>query len=160
MIKFQLVLATLEVVAASPLEAQPSWRPEGVPPLTGAAVARAVEGNGSQWSIAVTMPRDTWREVQIVMPKLNWPEPIWEDVRPGIREGTMTLPMGDDSMPALCAVVDMNGKRLGHDQIMQQLKTKTPVLVSVTGQVPHACYRRLLSEYKGKYGPHLGIEHT
>jgi hypothetical protein len=137
-----VVIASLVASGLSPAAAQ-NRLPEGVPPLTGAAVARAVEGDGSQWSIAVTLPRDTWREVQIVMPKLNWPEPIWEEVRPGIREGTMTLPMGDDSMPALCAVVDMNGKRLGHDQIMQQLKTKTPVLVSVTGQVPHACYRRL-----------------
>jgi hypothetical protein len=134
------VMAVLTASGTS-IAAESSRLPEGVPPVTGAAVARAVQGDGSQWTIAVTLPRDTWREIQVVMPKMTWPEPKWEQVRPGVREGTMTL-IGD-SVPACFRVVDMNGKEPGRDQVLEQLKSKTPVLVSASGQMPHACYLRL-----------------
>jgi hypothetical protein len=140
--RYFYVIAVLSASSTS-LAAEPSWLPEGVPPLTGTAVARAVEGDDSQWMIAVTMPRDTWREILVVMPKLESPEPTWKEVSPGIREGTMTLPMGDDSTPTLCRVIDMNGKKPSDDQILQQLKTKQPILVSATGQIPDARYLRL-----------------
>mgnify|MGYP001587151686 CR=1 FL=1 len=123
--------------------AESSPLPVGIPPLTGTAIARATDGEDSKsdWTIALTLPRDTWREIQFVMPRLDWPEPTWEKVRPGVRDGTMTL-VGD-SMPTHFSVVDMKGKELGRDQIIEQLKTKQPVLVSASGRMPHACYLQL-----------------
>jgi hypothetical protein len=75
------------------------------------------------------------------MPKLDWPEPTWEEVRPGFREGTMNL-VGD-SMPPWFRVVDMNGKELGRDQILELFKTKQTVLVSASGRMPRSCCLQL-----------------
>ena len=47
------VMAVLTASSTS-LAAEPSRLPEGVPPVTGAAVARAVQGDGSHWTIACT----------------------------------------------------------------------------------------------------------
>lgn len=117
--------------------------PGGIPPLSGKAHARTTDGDDSKsdWTIELTLPEDTWRAIQDVMPKLNWPEPTWKNVRPGIREGTMTL-VGD-STPTWFRVVDMNGKELGRDQIIELLKTKHTVLVSASGRMPHSCYLQL-----------------
>jgi len=122
--------------------------PEGIPPVTGTAVAQIAEGDESEsgWTIALTLPRDTWRAIQVAMPKLEWPEPKWEKVRPGFREGTMTL-VGD-SMPTRFRVVDISGKELAGDQVLQQLNSKTPVLIAASGRMPPACYLGLPTHAK------------
>jgi hypothetical protein len=45
--------------------------------------------------------------------------------------------------PFFCRVTDMSGKELERQQIVEQLRTKQPVLVSVDGRMPDACYLRL-----------------
>ena len=122
-------------------------RPDGVPPLTGEAVVREVEGARSRWSIALTMPSESWRATKGELPKLRWPE-IKQTVRKSsIYEGTMTLPIGDASQ-TFCRVAGMNGKELDRKQIVELLKTKQPVLVSLDGRVPETCYLRLPSPAK------------
>ena len=142
---FQHSFATLFLFATAsiPLAAETPGLPDGIPPLTGHAVVQSNEGDDakSRWTIALTLPRDTWREIQFAMPKLEWPEPKWVQVRPGFREGTMTMP--GDSMPAFFAIVDMNGKQLRSDQALKQLETKKPVLVSASGRIPDACNLQL-----------------
>jgi hypothetical protein len=61
--RLERVTTVIAVLVASgvSLAAEPSCLPEGVPPVTSAAIVRAVEGDSSQSTIALTMPRDTWR---------------------------------------------------------------------------------------------------
>ena len=83
------------------------------------AVARTTDGEDAKagWTIALTLPRDTWRAIEGVMPKLDWPEPTWDEVRPGLREGTVTL--AGDFVPTRCRVVDRQGQELGSDQVLR-----------------------------------------
>lgn len=147
MTMLQHCLASFAVLIASgsSLAAESNWLPVGIPPVMGKAVAEATEGDDSKsgWTIALTLPRDTWREIQVAMPKLDWPVPKWKEVRPGFRDGTMILPMGDHVQPIFCRVVDIGGKELGGEEVLEQLKHQTPVLVSASGKIPHACYLRL-----------------
>ena len=140
-------LASLAVLMVSgiSLAAESNPLPVGIPPMIGKAVAEATQRDDSKsgWTIALTLPRDTWREIHVAMPKLDWPEPNWEEVRPDFRDGTLTLPMGDHVKPTWCRVVDTSGKELGGDQVLTQLKSQMPVLVSASGKLPHACYLRL-----------------
>jgi hypothetical protein len=121
--------------------------PSGVPPLTGMAIAQPTEGDQSHpaWNIALILDKDVWDGVWVAMPKMQWPELKSErdESRPGFRLGTLTLPMGVDSQPAFCRVVGMHGQKLGRDQVLRQLKAKTPVLISVSGKMPDARYLRL-----------------
>jgi hypothetical protein len=138
------VIAVL-VASSVSLAAEPTRLPKGVPPLAGEAVVREIEGDRSrsEWTIALTMRTETWHAIRGEMPDLRWPK-IEETVRSGsVYEGTMTLRMGEQSQPAFCRVVDMSGKELGRDQLVNQLKRKRPVLVAVTGQMPHPCCLRL-----------------
>ena len=71
-------LATCLLLTATTFGAEPPTLPKGIPPLMGKAIAQAKKGDGGGWSIALTLPQDTWREIQSVLPKLEWPEPKWE----------------------------------------------------------------------------------
>jgi hypothetical protein len=138
------------MVSGISLAAESNPLPVGIPPVMGKAVAEATEGDESKsgWTIALTLPRGTWREIQVAMPKLDWPEPNWEEVRPGFRDGTIVLPMGGNVKPAFCRVVDTSGQELDGDQVLTQLKSQAPVLVSASGRIPHACYLRLSTPAK------------
>ena len=96
MLQPRLASLAVLIVSGISLAAESNPLPVGIPPVMGKAVAQATEGDDSKsmWTIALTLPRDTWREIQVAMPKLDWPEPKWEEVRPGYRDATMTLPMG------------------------------------------------------------------
>lgn len=122
--------------------AEPERLPDGIPPLTGEAVVK--HGDGAESTISVTLRRDTWREIRAVLPRLEWPEPTWEQI-PGTqeREGTMTLPLRGDAESPFCRVVGMDGSPVGGDELVEQLEIKQPVLVSASGLMPHPCYLRL-----------------
>lgn len=117
--------------------------PDGLPPLIGSAVVNDLEGDRSEWTIALTLPSSTWSSIKDEMPDLRWPQIVQTLTEASTHEGTMTLPIDDSSQPMHCRIVDTTGKELSPDQVRDQLKTRTPVLVSVTGEMPHACYLHL-----------------
>ncbi|MCF7954812.1 MAG: hypothetical protein K9M75_03320 [Phycisphaerae bacterium] len=118
--------------------AEPNQLPKGLPPLTAKALVSVADEDQSsrEWSISLTMRRENWKAIGGVIPKLNWPEPKKDN----LYDATLTLPMGDDSKPVFCRVVDINGKELGGDQLAKKLKAKKLVHVSVSGKMPESYY--------------------
>jgi hypothetical protein len=138
------VIAVL-VAGSVSLAAEPAQLPKGLPPLSGEAVVEATEREPSKsgWTIALTMRDETWDAIKDVMPEAEWPGITETATHGSIYEGTMKLPISDRSQPVLCRVVNMDGKEIGHAELAKKLKTKKPVLVSVSGQMPAACYLKL-----------------
>jgi hypothetical protein len=120
-----------------------------LPPLTGVAVARALDGQGqgADWTLAVTLRKEVWHAVGQVMRGEGWPEVTWERV-PGstVSLGTMTFTMNGAAGSPLCRVLDLDGRRVGRDRALKDLETETRLLVSVTGRVPERRYRHLPSQ--------------
>jgi hypothetical protein len=123
-------------------------RDSGVlPPLTGVAVARATGGQGAEWTLSVTLRKEVWHAVAPAMPRKEWPQVTWERV-PGstVSLGTMTFSMGGSADPALCTVVDLEGREVGRDRVLKELETERRLLVSLSGRIPEPRYRRLPSQ--------------
>jgi hypothetical protein len=104
-------------------------------------------GQEAEWTLAVTLGEEVWLAAGQVMPRQEWPEIMWERV-PGSTTslGTMTFPMGRSAGPALCRILDLDGREVGRDRALKDLETERRLLVSVSGRIPEQRYRRLPSQ--------------
>lgn len=113
--------------------AEPVALPQGVPPVTGVA---AVSGDSNNWAVELAIPRITWEVVGEKRPKAEWSK---FDVR--VQEARMTLRLRYDRASQLAEnsrnrIVDLQGRRLEYAEAAKLLKSRTPVLVSVSGEMP------------------------
>ena len=94
-----------------------------LPPLTGVAVARALDGQGheTEWTLSVTLGKEVWHAVGRVMARQEWPEITWERI-PGSTAslGTMTFPMDGSAGSALCRILDLDGRLVVQRQQLRQ----------------------------------------
>lgn len=117
---------------------------DALPPLTGVAVARAIDGQGADWTISVTLGKEVWQTVGQVMPDLEWPGITWERIPHSTESvGTMTFSMAGSDATHLCRVVDLDGNDVDRDRVLNDLATERRLLVSASGRIPEPRYRRL-----------------
>jgi hypothetical protein len=118
--------------------------PKGVPPVVGTAVAMdspiALDGKSEQWTVKLTVPKVVWNVAGEKQPKREWPE-----FKVDVQEAVLTLSMGYHPATQLGEfaqnrIVDLNGRRLTRAEAMKNLKSETPVLVSVSGRMPDPFY--------------------
>lgn len=111
--------------------------PKDVPPVVGTAVVTdpGKDGEDSEWTIRLTVPRITWEVVGEVVPKKEWPE-----LKAEVAKGTLTLRLGGPSALAPSRVVDLDGKDLSRQQIVKRLEHESPVLVSLSGRMVDPYY--------------------
>lgn len=122
--------------------------PKGVPPVIGIAVAtndRAQTDDYERWTIHLTVPKIAWQVVGERRPKFEWPE-----FKVNVAEVKLTLSMGHHpstqlSESAQNRIVDLKGSRLDRDDALKRLDAKTPVLVSVSGDMPDPFYLQCTS---------------
>ncbi len=120
--------------------------PKDVPPVIGTAIATKSQPGG-KWSVRLSVPKVTWEGVGVFRVKREWPK-----FKVTVQEVVLELPMGyqehhkggraltqlsDNSQNR---VLDLQGRRLGSDEALKRLAAKTPVLVSVSGQMPDPFY--------------------
>lgn len=109
--------------------------PQDVPPVVGTAVAT---GDASEVKIQLRCPRAKWRVVGDIVPKSQWPE-----LRVEMEHTTRTLTLGGPSALAESRVVDVSGKGLTAEEILDRMASETPVLVSVSGKMVDPYYLQL-----------------
>jgi hypothetical protein len=131
-----LILGVGSPVAAS----DPPPLPKHVPPILGTAVATDAgkEGEPSEWRISLTIPKIRWEVVGEVDPKKQWPV-----LKAEVEKSTLILRMGGPSQLAESRVVDPKGNKLSRDHVLKRLAKETPVLVSVSGEMPDAYFLQL-----------------
>jgi hypothetical protein len=114
--------------------------PEQVPPVLGMALVSEPGGAGvdAEWQIRLTVPKVVWEVVGEVVPKEQWPE-----LKAKVEQATLTLRMGGPSALAPSRIVDLQGQELDRNQVLERLEQETPVLVSLSGQMPDAYYLQL-----------------
>ena len=117
--------------------------PKGLPPLAGVAVAllkNPPEPEGYAWSIRLSVPKVEWEIVGKERPKFEWTkveahvELITMDIAMGYAEATQLSEKAQDR------IVDLSGRRLGREEAQKRLASNTPVLVSVSGEMPDSFY--------------------
>lgn len=114
--------------------------PVQVPPIVGTAVVVDAGGKdeSSEWQISLTVPRIRWDIVGEMVPKKEWPR-----LNADVKKVSLSLVLGGPSQLAESRIVDMKGKELSRDQILKRLAKETPVLISVSGEMPDAYFLQL-----------------
>ena len=118
--------------------------PSDTPPVLGTAIAES-DPDSDYYSVEVTVPKVRWKVVGEKRPKLEWPElKVKTDFhRVSVLmtyDQSETQKLSQLSANAQNRVVDISGKRLSSDQVLQRLKSETAVLVSVSGNMPDRYY--------------------
>lgn len=117
---------------------EPPAFPKYLPPAFGTAIAQK---DGKFLEITLKCPKVTMTAVagveDLTAPKLSTHENIQADVKPYIKKIILRGPEG--TQRAETEVVDLKGKRLSHQQILQRLAKETPVLISTN--------RTMIEEY-------------
>ena len=117
--------------------------PIGVAPLAGVAKVlpqNAADAGKHAWSLELTVPKVVWEIVGKERPKLEWTkikadvEMLTLEFRMGYSEETQLAEQSQNRL------VDLNGKRLGREEALKRLGENTPVLVSVSGEMPDPFY--------------------
>lgn len=137
---FPVSVACLFCLVGSPVAQQNDSLPTSVPPILGMAV---IENSGqineeSEWQIRLTVPKVAWQVVGKVVPKRSWPKLVTE-----VDKQSLLLRMGGPSALSPSYVVDRDGQTLNREEILVKLRRETPVLVSVTGEMPEPYYLQL-----------------
>lgn len=116
--------------------------PTHVPPIVGTAVVTDAGQGGevTEWRIRLTVPKIRWSIVGEVVPKKEWPQ-----LKAEVEKFSLILKMGGPSQLAESRVVDMNGRELSRAEVLRRLSNETPVLVSVSGEMPDAYFLQLIS---------------
>jgi hypothetical protein len=106
-------------------------------------VASPKDGDDSReyaWSLKLQVPKVVWEVTGKERPKLEWTrikadvEMIVLEVDMGYSKATQLAEQGQNRL------VDLNGKRLSRDEALKRLGENTPVLVSVSGEMPAPFY--------------------
>ncbi len=114
--------------------------PKQVPPIVGTAVV-ADAGNGtesSEWQIALTVPQIQWEIVGELIAKKEWPQLTTQ-----VKKVKLDIVMGGPSQLAESQVMDIKGNTLGRVRVTKRLENETPVVVSVSGEMPDAYFLQL-----------------
>jgi hypothetical protein len=111
-----------------------------VPPILGTAavIDGGAADTASAWRIRVAIPTIRWQIVGEIEPKTRWPGLITE-----VEENTLTLEMGGRSALRESRLVRLDGTQLTRAQAVERLARKTPVLVSVSGEMPDPYFLQL-----------------
>jgi hypothetical protein len=136
--------------------------PEGLPALAGTAVVSVSDERGpdSAWTIGVSLEEETWKEV-LTSPSIRerWKEKLAVLIENGqvqlepevsgtgvhrVASTRMIFQMNKPDHYVLCRIFDISGKELSREALIEQLAGKTPVLVSLSGQMPHHQYLQLV----------------
>lgn len=108
---------------------EPPAFPKYLPPAFGTAIAQT---DGRWVEITLKSPKVTMTAVagveDLTAPKLSTHNSIHADVKPYINKIILRGP--EFTQKAETEVVDLKGKRLSHQQILQRLAKETPVLIS------------------------------
>lgn len=119
--------------------------PKGVAPLAAEAVVLPKDADDPRehaWSIRLRVPKVEWEVVGEQRPKREWTkikadvEMMTLDVNMGYPGATQLSELGQNRL------VDIDGKRLSRDEARKRLAESTPVLVSVSGEMPDPFYLR------------------
>jgi hypothetical protein len=130
--------------AAKPMEAVKSLAtPQGVAPLMGLAVARPNDPSITAeyaWSLKVQVPKVVWEITGKRRPKAEWTE-----IKADVEMRTLDVSMGYHIATQLAErsqnrLVDLDGKRLSREEALKRLGEDTPVLVSISGDMPDPYY--------------------
>lgn len=121
--------------------------PTGMAPLVGVAVVapKDVAARDSQaWSLRLSVPKVRWEIVGQERPKTEWTK-----VKAEVEVVTLDIAMhyskaSQLSEEAQDRVVDLKGKKLNREEVMSRLASDTPVLVSVSGEMPDPFYLRCI----------------
>lgn len=111
--------------------------PIDVPPVVGTAITSS-DSDGR--SVRLTIPHAIWRVIGERQPKVEWPK-----LQVNVEEAVLRLsldyqPESQLSEESQNRIVDMKGRKLERDEAADRLKTKTPVLIAVSGRMPDAFY--------------------
>ena len=72
------------------------------------------------------------------------PQKQWPELSAEVEKATLTLEMGGPSALSPSQIVDLKGKQLSRDQVVKRLAVETPVLISVSGQMPDAYFLQVI----------------
>jgi hypothetical protein len=133
-----VVPGSLLVAVTSASEMPPL--PRQVPPILGTAVVvdSGTDDTAPAWRVRVTIPRIRWQVVGEIVPKSQWPELVSE-----MEETTLTLEMGGRSALRASRIVSLDGTPLTRAEAVERFARATPVLVSVSGEMPEPYYLQL-----------------
>jgi hypothetical protein len=117
--------------------------PKGVAPLV--ALAKALPRKPGSvrdyvWSLELHIPKVRWEIVE-----KDFFKAVVRTVEADVEMITVSLEMGYSKMTQLAErgqnrILDMNGKRLTEEEALERLAKHSPVLVSVTGELPDPYY--------------------
>ncbi|BCX46971.1 hypothetical protein HAHE_08790 [Haloferula helveola] len=121
--------------------------PRGVAPLAGLAAFVPKDADDSRdyaWSVRLSAPKVVWEIVGKERPKIEWTK-----IEAEVEMVTMDIAMGYSEATQLSErsqnrVVDLGGKRLDREEAMKRLEEDTPVMVSVSGEMPDPFYLRCM----------------
>ena len=111
-----------------------------LPPVLGVAIAGGdqPEAVDDEWTVRLTLPRVTWQVVGEAVPKREWPT-----VQSVVEQHTQMLRMGGPSALAPSRIVDLVGRELTREEVMERLEIESPVLVSLSGRMIEEYYLQL-----------------
>lgn len=136
----RLIRRVLILVLALPVFTEDSPFPKHVPPIMGTAkVVDSGKGDDlSVWRIGLTIPKVRWEVVGETTPKESWPQ-----LEADVDKVSLVLQKGGPSQLSESRVVDIKGDELRREQVLKRLSQETPVLVSVSGEIPEPYYLQL-----------------
>lgn len=128
------ICLAIAIFLVSNCDADTPALPKDVPPVIGMAVMKDSK------VLELTVPKIHWSVVGEEKPKQEWPR-FGVDVK----EEVLVLEMVYDPATQLAEkaqnrLVNLQGRRLSHEEAGKRLAQKTAVLVSVSGAMPDAFY--------------------
>ncbi len=113
--------------------------PKQLPPIIcTATVATPAEEKNRRVENPLACTTDPWEIVGDMIPKKEWPR-----LKTDVKKVNLILEFGGPSQLAESRVVDMKGKELSRDQLLKRFAKETPVLLSVSGEMPDAYFLQL-----------------
>ncbi len=114
--------------------------PKQLPPIICTATVADAGGRkeSSELKIRLHVPQIQWEIVGDMIPKKEWPR-----LKTDVKKVNLILEFGGPSQLAESRVVDMKGKELSRDQLLKRFAKETPVLLSVSGEMPDAYFLQL-----------------
>jgi hypothetical protein len=115
--------------------------PKHVPPVVGTAVVTD-QGNGSEdgvWKVRVTVPKSRWIYDGDVIVKIKG-----ESLAAEVEREEVGLILGGPFQKSPSQFFDVKGNTLKKDEVLNRLKKKTAVLLSVSNSFPDAYYLQVI----------------
>ena len=120
--------------------------PKSVPPVLGTAVVsdRGKGGAAGEWEIKLTAPKIEW---EVVNSRVAEYSKVSRHLEAEVQMTAFTLLMDKGEQGQIrgprARVTDVNGTDLTRQQVVKRLEKETPVLISLSGQMPDPYYLQL-----------------